>query len=82
MTKRELAELLKYSSPREIYVITHYNVLKRVFCPFPVTVLQEIGVLKRGQIVLVDEIKVTLELKTVYIIDNEAYYYYHMDILV
>ena len=81
MTKRELAELLKYSSPREIYVITHYNVLKRVFCPFPVTVLQEIGVLKRGQIVLVDEIKVTLELKTVYNIDNEAYYYYHFNIL-
>ena len=82
MTKKQLAELLKYSSPREIYVITHYNVLKRVFCPFRVSVLQEIGVLKRGQIVFVDEIKVTLELKTVYIIDNEAYYYYHMDILV
>ena len=81
MTKRELAELLKYSSPREIYVITHYNVLKRVFCPFPVTVLQEIGVLKRGQIVLVDEIKVTLELKTVYIIDNDAYYYHHFNLL-
>ena len=82
MTKKQLAELLKYSSPREIYVITHYNVLKRVFCPFRVSVLQEIGVLKRGQIVFVDEIKVTLELKTVYIIDNDAYYYYHMDILV
>ena len=81
MTKKELAELLKYSSPREIYVITHYNVLKRVFCPFPVSVLQEIGVLKRGQIVLVQEIKVTLELKTVYIIDNDAYYYYHFNIL-
>ena len=81
MTKKELAELLKYSSPREIYVITHYNVLKRVFCPFPVTVLQEIGVLKRGQIVLVDEIKVTLELKTVYIIDNDAYYYHHFNLL-
>ncbi|TDD78403.1 hypothetical protein [Flavobacterium caseinilyticum] len=81
MTKKELAELLKYSSPREIYVITHYNVLKQVFCPFRVTVLQEIGVLKRGQIVLVQEIKVTLELKTVYIIDNDAYYYYHFNIM-
>ena len=80
MTKRELAELLKYSSPREIYVITHYGVLKRVFCPFPVIVLQEIGVLKKGQIVLVDEIKVTLELKTVYIINNAAYFYFHFSI--
>lgn len=81
MTKRELAELLKYSSPREIYVITHYNVLKRVFCPFRVTVLQEIGTLKRGQIVLVQEIKVTYELKTVFIINYQAFYYYHFDII-
>lgn len=82
MTKKELAELLKYSSPREIYVITWNNVLKRLFCPFRVKVLQDIGTLKKGQIVLVQEIKVTLELKTVFIIKNEAFYYYHFDILV
>lgn len=81
MTKKELAELLKYSSPREIYVITHYNVLRRVFCPFRVKVLQEIGALKKGQIVLVQEIKVTYELKTVYIINNDAYFYYYFDIM-
>ena len=82
MTKKELAELLKYSSPREIYVITWNNVLKRLFCPFRVKVLQDIGTLKKGQIVLVQEIKITLELKTVFIIKNEAFYYYHFDILV
>ncbi len=81
MTKKELAELLKYSSPRQIYVITHYGVLKRLFCPFRVTVLQEIGALKKGQIVLVHEIKVTYELKTVYIINNQAFYYYHFNII-
>ena len=82
MTKKELAELLKYSSPREIYVITWNNILKRLLCPFNVTVLQDIGTLKKGQIVLVQEIKVTLDLKTVFIINNEAFYYYHFDILV
>lgn len=81
MTKKELAVLLKHISPRELYVITHYGVLKRVFCPFRVSVLQEIGALKKGQIVLVQEIKVTYELKTVYIINNDAYFYYHFDIL-
>jgi hypothetical protein len=81
MTKKELAELLKYSSPLEIYVITWNNILKRLFCPFRVKVLQDIGALKKGQTVLVQEIKVTLELKTVYIINNEAYYYHHFDIL-
>ncbi|HRL70236.1 MAG TPA: hypothetical protein PLT79_00890 [Flavobacterium sp.] len=81
MTKKELVELLKYSSPKEIYVITWNNILKRLFCPFRVKVLQDIGALKKGQTVLVQEIKVTLELKTVYIINNEAYYYHHFDIL-
>lgn len=82
MTKKELAELLKYSSPKELWVITWNNILKRLFCPFRVKVLQDIGALKRGQIVLVREVKVTLELKTVYVIDKEAYYYYHFEILV
>ena len=82
MTKKDLANLLKYSSPREIYVITHYNVLKRIFCPFQVEVLQKIGELNTGQVVFVDEVKATLELKTVYIIKNQAYYYYHFDIIV
>ena len=82
MTKNELVELLKYSSPTEIYVITWNNILKRLFCPFRVKVLQDIGALKKGQTVLVQEVKVTLKLKTVYIINNEAYYYHHFDIVV
>lgn len=81
MTKKELAELLKYSSPRELYVITHYGVLIRLFCPIKVQILRDIGALKKGQIILVQEIKVTYELKTVYIINNDAYFYYHFDIL-
>jgi hypothetical protein len=82
MTRSQLYELLKYSSPKEIYVITWNNILKRLFCPFRVKVLQDIGCLKKGQTVLVQEVKVTLELKTVYIINNEAYYHHHFDILV
>lgn len=82
MTKKELAELLKYSSPQEIYVITHYNVLKRIFCPFQVLILQEIGELEKGQVALVTEVKVTLGIKTVFIINNEAYYYSYFDIII
>ena len=82
MTKKELVELLKYSSPLEIYVITWNNILKRLFCPFEVEVVQDIGTLKKGQFVFVDEIKVTIELKTVFIIDTKAYYYYHFEIVI
>ena len=81
MTKKELAELLKYSSPLEIYVITWKNTLIKLHCPFEVQVLQDIGTLKKNQIVFVDEIKVTLELKTVYIINSEAYYYNRFNIM-
>lgn len=80
MTKKQLAELLKYSSPREIYIITWNNLLRRLFCPFEVQVLEDIGTLKAGQIVWVDGIKVTHELKTVYIILGKAYHYHHFDI--
>ena len=82
MTKKELVELLKYSSPLEIYVITWKNTLIKLHCPFEVQVLQDIGTLKTGQFVLVDEIKVTIELKTVFIIDTKAYYYYHFEIVI
>nr|WP_315167518.1 hypothetical protein [uncultured Flavobacterium sp.] len=82
MTKKELAELLKYSSPKELWVITFNNFLKRLVCPFKVRVLQDVGLLKRGQIVLVSEVKVTTELKTVYMINGQAYYYNHFDVLV
>lgn len=80
MTRKQLCEVLKYSNSREIYVITHYGAVIRLFCPIKVQVLKDIGSLKRGQIVFVEEIKVTIELKTVYIIDNDAYYYYHFNI--
>ena len=82
MTKKELSDQLKYSSPKELWVITWNNILKRLFCPFKVRVLQDVGLLKREQIVLVSEVKVTTELKTVYMINGQAYYYYHFDVLV
>ncbi|WP_281227593.1 hypothetical protein [Flavobacterium aquiphilum] len=82
MTKKDLAELLKYSSPLEIYVVTWQNTLLKLYCPFEVKVVHDIGALKTGQFVFVEEIKVTIELKTVFIIDTKAYYYYHFDIVV
>ena len=82
MTDHELAEILKYSSPKEIYVITWNNQLIKLKCPFRVIVLKNVGLLLKGEIILVTEIKVTSEIKTVYIIEMNAYYYYHFDILI
>ena len=82
MTKKELADILKYTSPNIIYVVTWNNVLKKVFCPFKVMVLQDIGNLKIGDVVLVEAVKVDLSLKTIFMIDNQAYYYYNFHIII
>lgn len=81
MEDHELADVLQYSSPKELYVITYYNKLKLISCPFRVKVLANVGMLRKEQFVWVTEVKVTTELKTVFIIDGNAYYYYHFDII-
>lgn len=81
MEDHELANVLQYSSPKELYVITYYNVLKLLFCPFKVKVLSNVGMLRKGQLVWVSEVKVTTELNTIFIIDGNAYHYYHFDII-
>lgn len=82
MDEKELAELLRYSSPKELYVITYENKLKLLICPFEVLVKYDIDSLKKHQIVLVDEVKITLELISVFIIKGRAYFYYHFEIIV
>jgi len=82
MDKNELAEQLKFSSSEWLYVVTWNNLLKQLFCPFRVLVMKDIGPLKKGQTVWVEAVKVTMELKTVFVIDSSAYYYYYFDILI
>jgi len=82
MNERQLAELLKFSNPRELYIITWNNLLMLIFCPFKVSALHDIGNLKQGDIVWVEEVKVSFELKTVYKIKGQYFYYYHFEIII
>jgi len=81
MDEEQLVELLRYSSPKELYIIAWNDLLKVLFCPFKVEVLCSVGHLKKGKIVWVEEVKITRELVTVYVICAEAYYYYYFDIV-
>lgn len=81
MNEKQLAEILKYSSPDTLYIVTWNNLLKILFCPFEVIVKQQIGELKEKEIVLVEAVKVTARLKTVYIIKGRAYFYDHFEIM-
>ena len=82
MEDHELANVLQFSSPKELYIITYYNTLKLLVCPFRARVLNNIGLLRKGQLIWIDEVKVTSELKTIFIIESCAYHYYHFDILI
>lgn len=82
MKKKELAEILKYSSPNELWIVSESNLLIKLYCPFEAIVLNDIGSLKKWQIVNVIEVKVTAELKTVFIIEDQAYYYFYFEILI
>lgn len=81
MNDKQLAELLKYSSPKELYIVTWNNLLKLLFCPFKVVVKHKIGRLRLNQVVWVEEVKITNDLKTVYVIKGKPYYYFHFDII-
>ena len=81
MTEQELAEILKYSSPTTLLIITWNNLLKELFCPFKVKVKHPVGTLEKREMVWVENIKVTIELTTVFIVQRRAYYYYHFEII-
>ena len=81
MNEKQLAEILKYSSPNTLYIVTWNNLLKLLCCPFEVMVKHPIGDLKEGDRVLVDAVKVTADIKTVFIVKGRAYFYSHFRIL-
>ncbi|UBZ08266.1 hypothetical protein LDL76_06030 [Salegentibacter mishustinae] len=81
MSDDELADVLKYSSPDTLYIITWNNLLKKLLCPFQVVVKHQIGELEKGEVVWVNSVKVTARLKTVFIVKGRAYYYSHFEIV-
>ncbi len=82
MNKKQLAEILKYSNPKEIYVITWDNQLIKLKCPFKVRVIQPVATLKLGQILQVEKVQTTKDLETIFMIKSQAYHYYYFDIVI
>jgi len=84
MKKHEeyLKELLKHVKSDSILIIDSESKLKRIYCPFNVIVIRLIPDLMVGDIAVVDAVKITLELKDVYIIRGKAYYIWNFKIIV
>lgn len=81
MDEKQLAEILKFSSPGTLYIVNWSNLLKTLYCPFKVVVKHQIGDLLEGERVLVEAVKVTAKLKTVFMINGRAYFYHHFEII-
>ena len=82
MNEKHIARILKYSDPKSLYVVDWRNKLLLLRCPIKALVKEDIGHLKARELVFIDEIKVTMELITVFVVKNRAYFYYHFEILV
>jgi predicted component of type VI protein secretion system len=81
MSNKELIELLKYCSPHIIYVVNGQNRIIKLHTPFKLLVLQDIGGLRKNQIVSCTELKITKQGRIVFLIDGKNYHTYHFDIL-
>ncbi|QNM85984.1 hypothetical protein H9W90_02400 [Polaribacter pectinis] len=81
MTDEEIAELMKYSSPNELYIVNGNGKLECLKCPFRVKLKYNIGELYKDDVVLVNKVKITKDLQSVYVIRNKAYYSQHFIII-
>lgn len=81
MNKNRLFDILRYSRSDEILVVDIKNRVGVLKCPFNVMALEDVGELLKSQIYDVEQIKVTPQLVTLFIIDKKAYYYFHFDII-
>jgi hypothetical protein len=82
MSKEEyLKELLKWASTDDMLVIDKAGRLRRIYCPFNAICLVTFPEIKQGEKVSVDAIKLTVEVKEVFIIKGTAYYIIYFNIL-
>jgi hypothetical protein len=82
MSKEEiLKELLKWVSSDSLLVIDKKGALRRIYCPFKAICLVTFPDIKQGEKVSVDAIKLTVEIREVFIIKGTAYYILYFKII-
>ena len=82
MSREEyLMELLKWVSADSILVIDKSGKLRKVYVPFWVISLADFPDITKGQKVTVDAIKLTVEVKEVYVIRGIHYYIIYFKII-
>jgi len=79
--EKYLRELLKWVSSDSLLVIDEKGLLRRIYCPFKVICLVTFPQIKQGEKVNVDAVKLTMEVREIYIIKGTAYYIIYFKII-
>ena len=80
-SRKYLYEFARLLDSKSILVISREGQLRRIFCPFPVVVLEQVYQFKKDQILSVEAVKITVSLQDVFIIDGKAYLIRYFGIL-
>jgi len=73
--RQYILELFKIVSPTSILVVDKNGKVKRLHCPFRVMAIVDIPPdIAEGKFYMVDFVKMTLELKEVYVIQGKGYF--------
>jgi hypothetical protein len=72
--EKYLLELMKWISSDSMLVIDELGNLRRLYCPFYVISIVDFPGIFKGQKVSVDAVKLTVEIKEVFIIKGVAYH--------
>jgi hypothetical protein len=82
MSKEEyIKELLKWVSSDSLLVIDKTGDLRRIYTPFKAICLVSFPEIKEGDKVSVEAVKLTVEVKEVFIIKGTAYYIIYFNII-
>jgi len=80
--RKYILELYKIVSPRSILVVDQSGKVKRLHCPFKVLAIVDIPPdIVEGKFYMVEFVKMTLELKEVFIIQGKGYFIWYFRIM-
>ena len=78
--EKYVRQLYQDVSPYSIVILGPNGVLRRINTPFWVYCIKDVGELKIGDVVGVIAVRISFDLKMVYIINGKAYYYFNFRI--
>jgi hypothetical protein len=83
MSKEEyIKELLRWVSSESLLVIDQKGQIRRLFCPFKVICLVDFPDIAKGEKVAVSAVKMTFQVKEVYIINGVPYFIIYFKIII